>query len=213
MSAETSEVKALELLSAGFTQDEVASALGLTPGRISQIVANPEFSLKLAEKKFAALAKHNAADEDYDNIETTLREQLKRVLPLAMKPMEITRMLQAINGMKRRGTTAPQNTGLSRPVVALRINAAVVHRFAVNAANQVVEATAGEHTQSLVTIQSGGVQRLLNEQAKTLRPELPAHADSSDVIWKRGQGREKQDLLTECGFTVEIESSQASPNN
>lgn len=221
MSTNAAETKALELLALNFSQEEVASAVGLSPGRISQLISDPEFASQLATQRFDKLKKHNVADNELDEIEDSLRQQLKRVMPLAMKPMEVTRMLQSVNAMKRRGATAPQSAQAGRPVVSLRINAAILHRFAVNGANQVVEATTAEGTQSLVTIQSGGVQRLLNEQAKQLSHEKQpvltptqrnAALEREGIAFRTPQGRNKVDVLSECGFAHEIEISSSQGN-
>lgn len=203
------ESRALELLSSGIEAVAVASALGISESRISQLIAEPVFAAKLAEARFEALRKHNATDNEYDSLEKTLIEQLKRVASFATKPMEIARILQIINSAKRRGASAPDSITRVKQVVRLSIPIAVVNRFQVNAANQVVEAGIEGDSQQLVTMQSGNITRLLNEQAKSI-PRLQAPATEADgVIWKKRQGRE-QNLLEELGFTVEISSEQPS---
>lgn len=205
----STEAKVLELLSAGIEPEHVASAVGLTPGRISQIVSNPEFAAKLAELKFESLRKHNATDNEYDALEKMLLEKLKQCAGLLFDPMKIARILQTVNSAKRRGASAPDSIVRQKQTIRLNINAAVVTKFAVNGANQVVQASVGDESQDLVTIQSSGVQRLLNEHTKTVAQieATEGKREIDGVRWQKSQGREKHDLLTECGFAHAIEVS------
>lgn len=220
------EARALELLSTGIEAEQVAAALGLSASRISQLIHEPDFASALAEARFSALRKHNETDDAYDALEKELIAQLKRVIPLAMKPLEIARILQVINNAKRRGASSPDSIHAQRKTITLNIPVAVINKFQVNAANQVVEAGTSESSQSLVTIQSGSMQALMKQQAllalterkappdveKTTREwkayrqeERSAVKESDGERWQKPQGREKHDLLTECGFTTELE--------
>jgi hypothetical protein len=208
--ATSTESRALELLSTGVEAEHVALALGVSPSRISQIAADPEFARQLAELKFEQLRKHNATDNEYDILEKELLAQLKRTCSMLFDPMKIARILQTVNAAKRRGSSAPDSLTRQKPTVKLQINAALVARFAVNGANQVVQASIGDSTQDLVTIQSGNVQRLLNEQAKTpitLEHSINGSDEANGTRWRKPQGREKVDLLTDLGFAHEIEVS------
>jgi hypothetical protein len=219
------EARALELLSSGIEAEAVASALGLSAGRISQLIHEPEFAKALAERRFAALRKHNETDDAYDALEKQLIAQLKQVIPLAMRPMEIARILQVINSAKRRGASSPDSITAQRQTITLNIPVQVVNRFAVNAANQVVEAGTEDSHQSLVTIQSGSMQRLLNDHSSKQSPgtlvapdakhnsrewrafrqlERATVKESNGDIWRKPQGHEKQDILAECGFTADL---------
>lgn len=203
----STEEKALELLSSGYEQVQVASALGVTEGRISQIIANPLFAEKLAELKFVQMKKHNETDNKYDKLEAKALDQLERSLPLVMDPMKLTNIVSRLNQAKRRGSTSPDSIVRKNPTIRLNISQAVINRFAVNGHNQVVTAAIGDQSQDLVTIQSGGVQRLLNEHTKqtaALALEHSGNPEANGVVWRKPQGREKHDLLTECGFDYEI---------
>lgn len=205
----STEDRALELLAAGIEQVHVAAALGVTEGRISQIISNPMFAERLVELKFDQLKKHNETDNEYDSLEKAILQTLKRTIGMVMDPMKLAAILTRINNAKRRGSSAPDSLVRQRATVRLNISSQVIGRFAVNGANQVVQASIGDQTQDLVTIQSGGVQRLLNEHAKTAIP-LPAPRGSGEAngeVWRKSQGREKHDLLTECGFAHEINVS------
>lgn len=204
----STEDRALELLATGYGQVEVAGALGVTEGRISQILSNPLFAEKLAELKFTQLRKHNETDNKYDTLEQKVLAQLERTLSLVMDPMKLATILTRLNQAKRRGSSAPDSLVRQRATIRLNINSAVVARFAVNGANQVVQASVGDASQDLVTIQSGGVQRLLNEHVKSIQQQQPllsgSTGETEGKVWRKPQGREKHDLLTECGFAHEI---------
>jgi hypothetical protein len=202
------ELRAIELLATGIEQVHVAQALGVTEGRISQILSNPEFATALAEKKYEQLKKHNDTDNKYDALEKKVLDALERTLTLVMDPMKLARILTVLNSAKRRGASAPDSLVRTRPTVRLNINTAVLARFSVNGSNQVVQASidtnAGEIKQDLVTIQSGNVQRLLNEHSKIKSLPAGSSGEAEGVVWRKSQGREKHDLLTELGFTHEI---------
>ena len=209
------ESRALELLSSGIEAVAVAGALGISESRISQLLAEPTFATKLAEARFEQLRKHNATDNEYDAVEKELIAILRKQIPMMAiaKPMEIARVLSIINSAKRRGASAPESITRTKPVVRLSIPIQVIQRFQVNAANQVVEVGTDEGSQELVTMQSGNVQRLLNEQAKPLQLPTPnrynpayrqdTRTEAEGKIWSKRLGRE-QNLLEELGFTVEI---------
>lgn len=202
----STEERALELLSSGIEQVAVASALGVTESRISQILANPLYAQRLAELKYTQLMKHNETDNKYDALEKKVLAQLERTLALVMDPMKLARILTVLNSAKRRGASAPDSLVRQRPTVRLNVSQTVLARFSVNGSNQVVQASIGNETQDLVTIQSQGVQRLLNEHAKQNAVPLPAPSigEVEGKVWRKSQGREKHDLLSELGFAHEI---------
>jgi hypothetical protein len=159
-----------------------------------------------------------------------------------MKPLEIARVYQIINSAKRRGSSSPDAIHSQKRTITLNIPIAVVNKFQVNAANQVVEAgIVGESSSSMVTIQSGNMQRLLNEhspnqngsaipiatayggdneqfvsvhEARVAKRDARLELRESDGhIYRKPQGREKVDLLAECGFTAEIEITSETPSS
>lgn len=149
--ATTTEERALSLLGAGVTPEQVASALGVTVSRISQLCSDPEFTARVAELRFEALNKHNERDNRYDTLEDRLIAKLEDLLPLMMRPMEVLKSIQVINGAKRRGQSAPDQTINQQTVVSIVMPTTIVNKFVTNINNQVVKAGA----QDLLTIQSG----------------------------------------------------------
>jgi transcriptional regulator with XRE-family HTH domain len=150
------EARCLDLLATGIPTEQVAAALGISVSRISQYLSEEHFASALATRRFEALAKHNARDSELDALEDTLIQQLKRCVPLATRPMEITRIFQVINAAKRRGQSAPTAITEQQTVIKLTIPVQLINQFQLDTNNQVI--STGQT--NLVTIQSGRVSSL-----------------------------------------------------
>lgn len=154
--------RALALLSEGVPANQVASALGVTESAISQYISDEQFAAKLAELRFEKLRKHNARDSELDELEDQLIKQLKTFAQLAVRPMEIARILQIVNSAKRRGASAPDHIHQATPVIRLSMPTMIVNQIAlkVDVNNQVISA----NSHSLVTIPSGQISKLAEVQ-------------------------------------------------
>jgi hypothetical protein len=157
----STEERALTLLGQGINPEMVASAVGVSISRISQLLSDSEFAAKVSELRFQSLAKHNERDNKYDQMEAQLQDKLSDLIPYMMKPIEVLRAIQIINGAKRRGSSAPESITQQNTIVQLTMPVKIVNNFSqniqTNIHNQVVKA--GE--QELVTIQSGRMNSLL----------------------------------------------------
>lgn len=153
------EDRALALLGNGVGPEIVASALGVTPARISQLTSQDEFATRLIALRYENLSRHNARDLKYDTIEDQLIDQLEASLPLLFRPEQILKAVQVINAAKRRGVSAPAQVTAAQTVVNITMPVKIINKFTKNIMNQVVEA--GE--QKLVTIQSGSLLNTLKE--------------------------------------------------
>jgi len=167
----TTSDKALALLADGLEPAIVASALGISPSRISQLLSEEDFTRRLAELRFGRLQENNARDKELDNLEDQIIRQLKTALPMAMRPGELARLLQIVNAAKRRGQSAPVTTPTGTTIIKLSIPTQIINHFALNSANQVI--AAGE--QSLLTIQSGQINKL----AETVLPRITQNESPS----------------------------------
>lgn len=164
----TIEDKVLNLLGQGIPAETVASALGVSPGRISQLLSDDVFSQKVVELRYSSLQKHNARDEKYDSLEDRLLERLEKTLPLMMKPETILKAIATINGAKRRGQSTPESITNKTTVVNLILPTKITQKFSVNENNQVIKAG----NLDLTTIQSGDlraqIERKQSEQLEQL---------------------------------------------
>ena len=164
------EDRALTLLGTGISAESVASALGVSPARISQLLSNKEFSAQVANLRYEGLQAHNTRDAKYDSLEDKLLDKLEKNIGLLFKPGEILKAIQVVNSAKRRGQSAPEQVTTSQNIVNLVLPAQIMQKFTTNVHNQVV--SAGD--QNLVTMQAN---RLLDiaeaEIAKGAKPEQP----------------------------------------
>jgi type I site-specific restriction endonuclease len=155
----TTETRAISLLGQGLGPEVVAAAIGVSTGRISQLLSDPAFSAQVAELRYENLAKHNTRDSAYDSMEDTLLEKLKDCLPFMMRPMEILKSIQVINQAKRRGASAPESIISQQTVVQLLMPTQILQQFTTNINNQVIKT--GD--QDLVTVQSASMNSLLDK--------------------------------------------------
>lgn len=136
-------------------QSQAAATLGITPSAVTQLIKeDPELQ--------AARARSSALDLEYDEIEAALLKQLKRTIPLLLRPGEISTVLTRVNAAKRRGVAADVPSAPAQ-VIQLNLPTTIQNKFVVNSSNQVV--TAG--SQDLVTMPSSAVPRLLESRHAT----------------------------------------------
>lgn len=157
------EQRAMELLGSGLSPEVVASAVGVTPARISQLLSDENFANQVTELRYKTLSAHNQRDSHYDSIEDTLLDRLEKSIPLMCKPGELLGAIKVINGAKRRGQSTPEHITNQQTVVQINLPQVAVEKFITNSANQVVKAG----TQELVTIQSGTLLKEIRQAAAT----------------------------------------------
>lgn len=150
------EERAVKLLGQGIGTEAVATALGVSPSRISQLLAIPAIAEEVSELRFKNLQKHNERDATYDSLEDDLLKKLKAASPLLLRPMEITKVLQVINAAKRRGSSAPESIVNQNTLVNISLPVKVINKLTTNVNNQVISIG----NQDLLTIQSSAVQAL-----------------------------------------------------
>lgn len=167
----TTESRALALLGQGLGPEMVASAIGVSVSRISQLLSETEFAAAVADLRFKNLSKHNERDNEYDRLEDELIAKMRDLMPFMVRPMEVARVLQIINAAKRRGSSAPESITNQQTVVALNMPISVFQKFTVNAVNQVIQA--GQ--QQLITVQSGNMSKLLERSKQASTSALPSH--------------------------------------
>lgn len=165
----TTETRALELLGKGLPPGVVASALGVDPSRITQLLADTEFSSKVVEKKFESLSKHTTRDLAIDKLEDDLLGKLKDTLPFMTRPMEILKSFSVINAAKRRTLGMSPEVSQAQTIVTLNIPSIIIQKFTQNVNNQVTQV--GQ--QSLVTIQSSTMLATAALPPPTVIPVIP----------------------------------------
>lgn len=171
--------KALDLLGSGVQPVQVAAAIGVSEGYISQLLADEQFQLAVAQKRYDSLLAASERDASYDAIEDELLQKLKTSLAFMTKTGEILAAIKVINGAKRRGASSTVGASSQSQVVQLVLPAGVRARFAQDAQGQVVEVQTDTGSHSLLTATSSGVKQLLAAQkqaalASQLTSQLPA---------------------------------------
>lgn len=179
MQRSAAEEKAIALLGQNFLPVQVASATGLSEGRISQIASAPDSSKEIAELRFQNLARHSEQDRRADTLEATLLQKLEASAEYLMRPMEIARIYQLVNAAKRRGASAPDAVQTQNPVVPIIMPTIIIQNYTKNVNNQIVQA--GD--QSLVTIQPQALNGLLTKATERIaRDRIEASAGAQEVV-------------------------------
>ena len=130
-SLSSQEQKVVSMLGKGHPAVVVASTLGVSESRISQIVSSPGVSEEIARLKYEALHKYSSLDETYDLLEEKAQEKLKKSLPLLHKPMEIIKVLQILNSAKRRSMSPTDESTQGGEIVRLSVPASFKGKFAI----------------------------------------------------------------------------------
>lgn len=162
----STEARAAALLGTGLSQEVVASTLGVTAARITQLISDPQFMEEVIALRYKNLQQHNVRDAAYDSIEDALIEKLKQSLPLMFRPMEVLKAIQVINLAKRRGQSNPDSIVNQQTVVNLTMPTQIVKKYTTNIHNQVISAG----TQELLTMQSSDLQSLVSARSKKAAP-------------------------------------------
>lgn len=165
------EEKALKLLGSGVNPEQTASALGVSPSRISQLMSEKYFADKVASLRYANLQAASMRDGQYDSLEDTLIKKLKESMTLMVRPDTILKAINVINGAKRRGQSAAPTVTNQQNIVQLILPTVTAQRFSTDLNNQVIKA--GD--QSLLTMPSNN----LHKQVEDARDKRTAALESS----------------------------------
>ena len=171
---EGTKQRVLEMLGNGLAPVVCSSALGVSESYISQLMSDETFAKAVTERRFTNLQAATTRDRSYDDIEDTLIEKMRDLLPMMYKPMEVLRAITVINAAKRRGASAPENTTINSTVVQLILPGVIQSKFVRDVNNQVIEAG----VQQLITI---GSKNLTSKLAQYKTKELPHHEHTSST--------------------------------
>ncbi len=161
----STEERALALLGSGVAPVVVASSLGVSESRISQLLSDDAFASQVATLRYESLQKHNARDGAYDDLEDKLIEKMQDCIPLMHRPMEILKAISVINAAKRRGQSTPESIVEKQQIIQLQIPVQIINKFQTNLQGQVTTITTSDSKeQNLLTIQSGSLDSLIRER-------------------------------------------------
>ena len=202
--------KALKLLGTGVSVEQTASAIGVTPARISQLLAEDEFAAQVSELKYKNLLSHSERDTRLDTLEDKLIDKIEHLMPLIMRPMEAIKALQTVNGAKRRGSQGLAGATANQTVVQIALPTMITQKFVTNVQNQVIQA--GD--QQLLTIQSGTLLKNIQaENPETVgaiqQANSATHSFTSEVQNDAGNLQRIRSLAE----AADAARGVASPNN
>lgn len=160
----STESRAIEMLGKGMPPVVVATTLGVSESRISQLMADEGIAEEIRTLRYNRASKLNERDEKADVIEDKLLDQLGAAIPMLMRPMEIARTLSMVNAMKRRGIASVDSGGERSAIVTITMPKKITQQFTTNINNQVIQAG----TQELLTIQSGSIDALIATRASNI---------------------------------------------
>lgn len=170
------EDRAKKLLGQGLSVSVVASTLGVTDARISQLMADSTFAAEVQKLRFESMQQSTEIDDQYNSIEDKLIKKLDKALPLIQKPKDILAAINTVNGAKRRGQASPDSTSLAAKVVNLQLPVAIQQQFITNVNKQITEVRDGSgHSQTLVTATSGSLDGFVR-QRESQQQEQPQPA-------------------------------------
>lgn len=163
MSVDKEQIK--NLLGSGLTPDVVSTAVGCTPAYITQLMAEEEFSSEVISLRAKRLTAQNDRDTKVDSLEDKLLAKTHQMVDdnSIYKPLDIARLLVAVNKMTRRGVPATDSVVVQNRVVNLQMPTQVIQHFTLNTNSEVVEV--GEQT--LVTMPTSQLlEKLAKERGK-----------------------------------------------
>lgn len=185
----TDKNKIKELLGSGLSNDVVASAVGVTPAYIAQLLSQTEFADDVIELRTKSLTAANDRDRRIDKIEDTLIDKLNEAIDggQVYKPRDLLHSFAVLNAARRRGVPATASVTLNQQIVQLILPKEVIRHFTATPQGEVIDITVdGEKKQTLVTMPSGELLKQLSakgsengSQYEKLRRFLPTPEQSS----------------------------------
>lgn len=131
-------------LAEGFSQEEIASALSVSPAYISQLCTKHQLCVP-AQQQFANI------DQLYQEVELSALQALKRTLGTIGDPMKLARIAQTMNATKRRSLSAHPSENKPTTVVQLNLPATAAAQFVFNGSSEAVAWKQGDQTHQLIT--------------------------------------------------------------
>lgn len=180
------ELRMLQLLGNGISQELTASTCGVTPAYISQLMAQEGFASLVNKLRYEKLEAEASIDDRYNKMESDLQDKMEKVIPMLIKPRDILDFSTRINQMKRRNTaSAPSANSSATVVVNLQLPTAIMNKLVIDAeTNKVIEANG----QELLTLPSNNMYGIYND-AKSKDP-----GDAQRVALPKGRAISANDL-------------------
>lgn len=130
-----------KLLGHGLSNEQVASAVGVSPSYISQLISDEEFANSVSVLRTAALTAATERDKSIDGLEDRILKQLSDSIDNNgfYKPKDLLHAAAVINNMKRRGTAGVNAGAVKAPIVELNMPVTFIQQFVTTPKHEVVE--------------------------------------------------------------------------
>lgn len=180
------EQQALDLLGSGQSQAIVASCLGISESRISQLMAEEDFRSAVLTQRVAKLREQTARDIKVDTLEDKVITKLDKTIALCHKPGELARIYQILNQAKRRGAPESAPTSVTNVITNLVVPAGFMQHFRKNAQSQIIEVDG----KPLITAQSSSLATIAVENNN--ESAIKITAEHSSQVSKVNSGPERK---------------------
>lgn len=169
-----------ELLGNGLSNEVVATAVGVHPSYISQLMSNEEFAGEVVALRTQRLTSYTNRDSKWDTVEDKLLAKLEDIVDNDMiyKPTALLMALRTVNMAKRRGAVVQDSVTVNQQIVMLSMPSTVIQSYVQNSTGEVVEVEG----QTLVTMPAQALLQKLaassEEKERYVRAQrfLPATA-------------------------------------
>lgn len=191
------EQKAIKLLGSGLSPGTVATAIGVSESRISQLMSQDDFAAEVTQLRFENLQKHNELDSLYDSMEAKVAKNVEEMLPLITRPADLLKLMSTLNSMKRKGQSAPEQMTHQNTVVNLLMPVQITQKFTTNVNNQVIQA--GDQT--LQTIQGSSLLAAAKAKSQTALSSKP-----NDYVLENNVSNSQREVSNERASTETIQA-------
>jgi len=165
MGASAEQIK--KMLGNGLSNEVVATAVGVHPSYISQLMSDKTFADDVIALRTQTLTDATSRDRSWDAIEDKLLDKFGTAVDTGMvwKPQDLLRALHVVNNAKRRGNPVQQTIAPNQVIVQLNLPTTIINKFKQNNLGEVVEVTTEDgQTQTLVTMPSSALMQQLTEK-------------------------------------------------
>ncbi len=151
-----------ECLNKGFSNSQIASALGVTPSAVTQIIEEHNIV-----KQPGAI--YTSIDDKLNNVEELLVSKLESKLKSInsqLNEVQIGNLLKTVNSCKRRSNPLEVPNGNINQIVQIRLPTYVVKNIIVNSQNELVEIDG----KPLISLPANEVEKVFAEPNHEITP-------------------------------------------
>lgn len=141
-SATTKKDRIISLLGHGISPTVVASAVGVDPSYVSQLLELPEVQEAVSLARSQSIEENLSIDSTIKQVEKAAVERLKNQLIFARTPLETARIFQILNSARRHAEETSHNGRVSESgAITITLPATAVSQLGIrlNSSSQIIE--------------------------------------------------------------------------